>query len=163
MGFEQCNERFYLFADLLNALEGCRRSLQAQLDIIQPADLDSENSSDDADMPDDSPAADRPADPPANPPTFPPANPEAEQLSDMLAELDERGEELTSCENHTDLYTRHLLRKALSSTITIEFLKVVQGQGWRIHAQPAPVSSANQGVVLDREGAAPEGRWQSCG
>jgi hypothetical protein len=60
-------------------------------------------------------------------------SPEADNIADQLAELEERAEDLASCEKHLDLYTRHLLRKALSSTITIEFLEQLKVNPSRVH------------------------------
>ena len=89
MNFEQCNERFYLIADLRDVVRGLHRSLQAQLDAIRPNGDDG----DDADAAD----ADRPltADAASNETL-------ADKLDDALAELDEREEELVLCESHLD-------------------------------------------------------------
>ena len=45
---------------------------------------------------------------------------------DALEVLDERAEELAAIERHLDLYARHLLRKALSNTITPELLEGIK-------------------------------------
>ena len=42
MGQEQCNERFYLFADIREALQSRRRKLQSELDALHPCDSDEE-------------------------------------------------------------------------------------------------------------------------
>ena len=131
MGFEQCNQRFYFFDDLREALQSRRRSFQAELDVLDPIESDDELEPSDDVLPT------NPLDPAAATAaatantTIP--SPAVERLADMLAELDEREEELVSCENHTDLYCRHLLRKALSSTITIELLEALKTNSRRIH------------------------------
>ena len=55
------------------------------------------------------------------------------RLQDEVAELDERAEDLANCDKHLDLYTRHLMRKALSSTITIEYLEQLKVNLRRVH------------------------------
>ena len=133
MGFEQCNERFYLFADLREALLQRRQNLQAQLDAlgaVSDSDEDEQEAVSDSDE-DEQEDLDNAAAAAACQPSR--LSPEAERVADLLAELDERDEELASCDNHADLYCRHLLRKALSSTITIEMLEALKANSKRIH------------------------------
>ena len=112
MDFQPCNERFYLIADLRTALEARLRQMSDALGAIGPDESDDEaDHSAHVHMPD----------------------AEAEGLADSIAELDERAEELASCEKHLDLYVRHLLRKALSSSITIEMLEMVKANPKRVH------------------------------
>ena len=65
MGQEQCNERFYLFADIREALQSRRRKLQSELDALHPGDSDEEGdeseSDDDAPAPVPAPASAAPA------------------------------------------------------------------------------------------------------
>ena len=64
--------------------------------------------------------------------------------ADALAELNERAEELQGCGKHLDLYTRHLMRKALSHTITPKLLDALKERPTRVHliadykAKPLP-------------------------
>jgi hypothetical protein len=52
---------------------------------------------------------------------------------DLAAELDERAEELQGCANNLDLYVRHLMRKALSHTITPSLLDTLKTNPKRMH------------------------------
>lgn len=120
MRYEEFNEVHYLIEDLKTVLDRRRATLQARLDAIEAAAV----------------TADRAAATPAVDPTTasPTAeNPEAANIADQLAELDERSEDLASCAKNLDLYTRHLLRKALSSTITIELLEELKSNLTRVH------------------------------
>jgi hypothetical protein len=118
MSFEQCNERFYLMADLHTALGQRRLSLQVQLDAVRPAATDADGSDGDDDATADAASSNATL---------------ADKLDDALAELDEREEELALCDNHLDLYCRHLLRKALSSTVTFELLEELKRDSTRVH------------------------------
>ena len=53
--------------------------------------------------------------------------------SDLAAELDERAEELQGCAKNLDLYVRHLMRKALSHTITPSLLDTLKTNPKRMH------------------------------
>ena len=108
-----------------DAVTRCRRNLQAQLDAIRPS-----GDGDAAAVAPATIAAVTIAATAADPETSAPL---ANTLEDALAELDEREEELALCENHIDLYSRHLLRKALSSTITRGLLEELKGDSTRVH------------------------------
>ena len=53
--------------------------------------------------------------------------------ADLVAELNERAEELQACARHLDLYVRHMLRKALSHTITPSLLDALKGRPTGMH------------------------------
>ena len=91
--------------------------------MLRPIGSDDDEEDDPAPTPDAVAAVHTPA----------PASPEVERLADILAELDEHEEQLAICDNHADLYCRHLLRKALSSTITIELLELLKMNSRRMH------------------------------
>ena len=79
---------------------------------------------------DDSPATD---DAPAPAVPLSPAAEEARRDENLVAELDERAEELKDIGKHLDLYVRHLLRKALSHTITPSCLEELKTHLTRMH------------------------------
>ena len=58
----------------------------------------------------------------------------ADRDADLVAELNERAEELQGCARHLDLYVRHMLRKALSHTITPTLLADLKANPERVHA-----------------------------
>lgn len=68
----------------------------------------------------------------------------AASCADAAAELNERSEELQGCAKHLDLYVRHLMRKALSHTITPKLLDALKERPARAHliadykAKPLP-------------------------
>ena len=130
MRYEEFNEVHYLIEDLKTVLDRRRATLQARLDAIEGAAVTANRAT--ATPTAATPAAATPAvNPTAASPTA--ANPEADIIADQLAELDERSEDLASCEKNLDLYTRHLLRKALSSTITIDLLEQLKSNLTRVH------------------------------
>ena len=53
--------------------------------------------------------------------------------ANLVAELNERAEELLACGRHLDLYVRHMLRKALSHTITPSLLNALKGRLMTMH------------------------------
>eukprot|EP00966_Prymnesium_polylepis_P113396 2621928-Prymnesium_polylepis.1 len=110
MGNEDFNERFYLMQDLSDAIASRRQQLQAELGRLAPPATNAEDGEDGD-----------------------PARSAREGIEDQLAELDERVEELAGCVKHLDLYARHLLRKALSSMITIDLLEQLKGAPARVH------------------------------
>ena len=57
----------------------------------------------------------------------------ADHDADVVAELNERAEELQGYAKHLDLYVRHMLRKALSHTITPKLLDELKENLRRVH------------------------------
>ena len=57
----------------------------------------------------------------------------AEADANVVAELNERAEELLACGRHLDLYVRHLVRKALSHTITPTLLERLKERPTAMH------------------------------
>jgi hypothetical protein len=53
--------------------------------------------------------------------------------ANLVAGLNERAEELLACGRHLDLYVRHMLRKALSHTITPALLDELKGSPHAMH------------------------------
>ena len=133
MGPVECDERFNLLLDLSARLELQRRDAMGKAAKSAAIAAREVAASDGAAPTDDDAAPTNGTAPSGGTAPTSAAAAAAESDEEAVAELNERAEELVAIGRHLDLYTRHLLRKALSHSITPAMLEQLKSNPARIH------------------------------